>query len=104
MPRSNLGVLLAGCAAVAVGVVGGWTALALKSTRAPLIELTETISTQDPSADVDSGYARRRKRKDCSSPEIMSGVNGTMARPSTAAARACGLRRIRVVALFASSE
>ena len=49
MPRSNLGVLLAGCAAVAVGIVGGWTALALKSTRAPLIELTETISTQDPS-------------------------------------------------------
>jgi hypothetical protein len=49
MLRSNLGVLLAGCAAIAVGVVGGWTALALMSTKAPLIEPTETISTQDPS-------------------------------------------------------
>ena len=49
MPHSNLGVLLAGCAAVAVGIVGGWTALALMPTRAPLIELSETISTRDPS-------------------------------------------------------
>ena len=49
MLRSNLGVLLAGCCAVAVGIVGGWTALALMSTRAPLIEPTKTISTQDPS-------------------------------------------------------
>jgi uncharacterized protein (DUF2147 family) len=49
MPHANLGVLLAGCAAVAVGIVGGWTALALMPTRAPLIELSETISTRDPS-------------------------------------------------------
>jgi uncharacterized protein (DUF2147 family) len=49
MLRPKLGVLLAGCTAVAVGVVGGWTALALMSTRAPLIESTKTISTQDPS-------------------------------------------------------
>src|SRR4029077_14920970 len=49
MLRPNLGVLLAGCAAVAVGVVGGWTALALMSTSAPLIKPTETISTRDPS-------------------------------------------------------
>jgi uncharacterized protein (DUF2147 family) len=31
MPRSNLGLVLSGCAAVAVGVAGGWTALALRA-------------------------------------------------------------------------
>ena len=31
MPRSNLGLVLSGCAAVTVGVAGGWTALALRA-------------------------------------------------------------------------
>ena len=44
MLRSNLGLLSGGCAAVAVGVVGGWTALAL---RAPALQQpVEAASSQ----------------------------------------------------------
>jgi uncharacterized protein (DUF2147 family) len=47
MLRLNVGLLLGGCAAVAVGMVGGWTAPALKATRTPAVEgPAETVSTQ----------------------------------------------------------
>lgn len=43
MIRTNLGLLFGGCAAVAVGVAGGWTALAL---RAPALPEPEVVSAQ----------------------------------------------------------
>jgi len=63
MLRMNLSVLLAGCAAVAVGIIGGWTALALMSPRMPaLAEPSQTVSTapfptSQPSADRSSTAA-----------------------------------------------
>ena len=41
MARTNLGLLLIGCAAISVGLVGGWTAMALK---APAPVSTEPIA------------------------------------------------------------
>jgi len=49
MIRSNLGLSLAGCTAVAVGIIGGWTALALMRARIPAVEApAETVSAQPP--------------------------------------------------------
>ena len=72
MLRSNLGGLLAGCAAVALGLVGGWTALVLMSTRAPLIAPTETISAQDPSVRAPSpiGVEERPAVRPAPSPSV----------------------------------
>jgi uncharacterized protein (DUF2147 family) len=49
MLRSSPSLLLAGCAAVAVGIVGGWAALTLMPTRTSSLEAPgETVSSQPP--------------------------------------------------------
>jgi uncharacterized protein (DUF2147 family) len=54
MMRSTLSLSLAGSAAVAVGIIGGWTALALMSARTPAVEapaetgLTQQSATMQP--------------------------------------------------------
>jgi uncharacterized protein (DUF2147 family) len=47
MIRSNLSLPLAGCAALAVGIIGGWTALALMPAKTPAVEApAESVPTQ----------------------------------------------------------
>ena len=46
MPRPNLGLMVAGCAATAIGVLSGWMALALLPRHAPVMEQpAETVSS-----------------------------------------------------------
>jgi uncharacterized protein (DUF2147 family) len=45
MPRTSLGLVLSGCAAAAIGVAGGWTAMAL---RAPAPAPAELASIEAP--------------------------------------------------------
>jgi uncharacterized protein (DUF2147 family) len=49
MLRLNVGLLFGGCAAVSVGIVGGWAAPTLMMTRTPAVERpAEALSTQPP--------------------------------------------------------
>ena len=60
MLRSNMGLVLGGVAAVAVGIVGGWTLLARPGqARAPAVETASIlITTPAPSADEAAPPAR----------------------------------------------
>src|SRR5262245_47241370 len=49
MPRSNQGLLLAGCAAVAVGVMTGWTALTMMPSQTSPIEAPGGTVSSEPS-------------------------------------------------------
>lgn len=60
MLRSNMGLVLGGVAAVAVGIVGGWTLVARPvQARAPAIETASIrVTASSPSADEASTPAR----------------------------------------------
>ena len=58
MPRTNLGLLLSGCAAITIGVVGGWTAMAQKA-PAPAEPVALETPASRPSQTTAAGEAAR---------------------------------------------